>query len=237
MWCGAAMVWLGGICSGAEAWIVYHAPEADVSALREKVQSIVPEAVRVDFCVLPKNCKTLRELDVQRAALDAGVCVLPSLVLRDERGAYAALPLEKLTAKGVQSATALADSPQRQQISRTRQLTANIYYYTACARLPFIPPQEQLAAIRVLQELAKSELLPIQQRQFIALHCIYPALMEYYTRSYQGAHTPATEHLFLQAIEALEYARDLDPRSTLGRRAYDRRETLRAARLKAKKLD
>ena len=41
----------------------------------------------------------------------------------------------------------------------------------------------------------------------------------------------------MQAIAALELARDLDDSSRLGRLAYDEREKLRAARLQAKKLD
>ncbi len=234
---GAAMVLLAGVSGSAEAWVVYHAPDAEVAALREKAESVVPEGTRVDYCALPRQCATVGDLDAQRAALEAGVCMLPCLVLRDAEGDYAALPLEGVTAETVRTAVELARAPHRKKEAQARRLTANIYYYTAYARLPFIPLQGQLAAVRVLQELAGSEMLTVEQRQYIALRCLYPALMNCYAREYQGAHTPKTERLFLQAIAALELARDIDPRTSLGRRAHEMREKLRSARLQAKKLD
>lgn len=228
---------LVGVCGGAESWVVYHAPDAEVSALREKAQEVVPQGMSLVFCALPQRCATLGDLDTQRSALEAGVCMLPCLVFQDAEGPFAALPLDGLSARTVQSAAALAKSPQRKSQAQARKLTANIYYYTACARLPFMSLQEQLAAVRVLQELAASEMLSVQQRQHIALRCLYPALMNCYARTHQGVHTQNTERLFLQAISVLELARDLAPRSSLGRRAHDARENLRSARLQAKKLD
>ena len=66
---------------------------------------------------------------------------------------------------------------------------------------------------------------------------MYPALMCLYAAEYNKAHTAISEHFFMQAIAALELARDLDASSQLGRLAYEEREKLRAARLQAKKLD
>lgn len=234
---GAAHLLLVGACGGAESWVVYHAPDAEVPALRERAQKIVPHGTSLVFCSLPQQCVSRGDLDVQRSALEAGVCMLPCLVLQDAEGPFATLPLDGLSAHTVQSAVSLVGSPQRKSQAQARKLTANIYYYTACARLPFMSPQEQLAAVRVLQGLAVSDMLSIRQRQYIALRCLYPALMTCYARTYQGTHTPKTEYLFLQAISALELARDLDPLSPLGRRAHEARENLRSARLQAKRLD
>ena len=52
-----------------------------------------------------------------------------------------------------------------------------------------------------------------------------------------GAHTPASEAKFLEAIDAVEKARDMDRSSIIGRKAYDERERLRKARRQARTME
>ena len=58
-----------------------------------------------------------------------------------------------------------------------------------------------------------------------------------YTNGYNGAHTPASEAKLLEAITALEAARDLNKDSELGKAASEERERLRMARRKARQYE
>ena len=76
-----------------------------------------------------------------------------------------------------------------------------------------------------------------EQQQLLGLRCLYPLLMQQYTNAYKGAHTPASEAKLLEAIAALETARDLAPNTALGKRAHDERHRLRMARREARKYE
>jgi hypothetical protein len=54
---------------------------------------------------------------------------------------------------------------------------------------------------------------------------------------YKGAHTPASEAKLLEAIAALEAARNMDRNSNIGKQAYDERERLRKARRQARTME
>ncbi|MBR4310898.1 MAG: hypothetical protein IKT79_07700, partial [Akkermansia sp.] len=58
-----------------------------------------------------------------------------------------------------------------------------------------------------------------------------------YKRGYNGAHTPYTEAKLLEAIAALEAARDLHRETKLGNQALKERERLRKARREARKYE
>lgn len=220
-----------------ESWILYYAPGADVEELRNAALHVTPPGVAISPQCLPTECKSVDDLKTQREAIGAGVHVLPCLALRDAEGCYAALPLHGLSEQGVHTALRLARDPQRKELEAQRMLSADLYYDTACVHLPFISRQEQADAIKHLRTLAESRQLPVSTRQFIAFRCLYPSLMCLYAAEYRGAHTPVSELLFLQAIAAVELARDLDASSRLGRLAYQERESLRAARLQSKNWD
>ena len=217
------------VCSSGaeESWILYHAPGADVEAILQIAVNVAPPGTKITPQDLPDTCQTADDLKVQHAALSAGVRTIPCLVLQDAQGCYATLPLHGLSAQGVLAARQHANDPQRGQLATRRLLIADLYYDTARIHLPFIPAREKTHAIEHLRLLAESQNIPVGIRQFM---CLYAA-------EYNKAHSAVSEHLFMQAIAALELARDLDDSSRLGRLAYDEREKLRAARLQAKKLD
>ena len=227
------------VCSSGaeESWILYHAPGADVEAILQIAVNVAPPDTKITPQDLPDTCQTADDLKVQHAALSAGVRTIPCLVLQDAQGCYATLPLHGLSAQGVLAARQHANDPQRGQLATRRLLIADLYYDTARIHLPFIPAREKTHAIEHLRLLAESQNIPVGIRQFIALRCLYPSFMCLYAAEYNKAHSAVSEHLFMQAIAALELARDLDDSSRLGRLAYDEREKLRAARLQAKKLD
>lgn len=233
-----AAFFLAVCCSfGEDTWLIYHAPGADIKAIQEAANKVVPADISVALRALPTTCETAQDLEICRAAISAGVHVLPSLVLQDAGGTYAALPLRGLSSKGVQAARTLSSNPQRGEHAKQRQLAGDLYYDTSCIKLPGIPLHEKLAAVNRLRILSQSEHLPTETRQLIALRCVYSSLLRLCAKVYDRAHTPVSEQLFLQAVAALELARDLDPLSKLGRLAHDEREKLRAERLRFKKLD
>jgi hypothetical protein len=74
-------------------------------------------------------------------------------------------------------------------------------------------------------------------KQRLGFQCLYPLLLRQYTNMYTGAHTPASEAKLLEAIAALETARDIDRNTRIGRLAHAERERLRKARLQTRSLD
>ena len=235
----AAVILCAIVCHtrSEEAWLLYHAPGDDTQALQRAALNVAPKGTSIRLQALPSVCKSARDLEVTREAISAGVCVLPCLVLQDAGGVYAALPLRGLTANGTQAMRRLANYPTRGEYAKQNRLAASLYYDAACVQRSFIPREEKLGAISRMLSLAASEQLSIEMRQLIALRYLYPSLMWLYAAEYNGAHTPISEQFFLQAVSALELARDLEPSSKLGRLAHEKREKLRAARLQAKKLD
>ena len=74
-------------------------------------------------------------------------------------------------------------------------------------------------------------------KQRLGFQCLYPLLLRQYTNMYTGAHSPASEAKLLEAIAALEAARDLDRNSGIGKKAFAERERLRAARRQARTME
>lgn len=223
-----------------ETWDIFYTPDTaaaeDAAALHKRVVALLPQGVRVAMQPLPADLKDKTAAAQHARAIAAGVHTLPCLVLQDERGAYAVLPLQGLTPTIVKEAQKLAHSPRRDEEARQRTDTARLYYRKAMWALARTPA-EQDAIISAWREEMQKEGTPPEMRQFIGLRCLYPALMQQYATEYTGAHTPRTEAKLLEAISTLEEVRDTDPESLLGRQAYDERERLRAARLKSRQYE
>ncbi len=225
-------------CSAGEnTWTVFYAHGMDVVRAQRTVQRVLPEGTQLILRELPARAVNREDMLAQSEAIAAGVHSLPCLVLSDERGVYAAVPLNKLSPETLLAAQKFASAPNRDAQARQRRGISKMIFHTSIARCASAPMGQRLSSLAYLEELTKSSDLSIRQRQFVALHCLYPALMQLYTNSYRGAHTPDTEQLFMRAISSVEFARDLDPDSKFGRLAHNERERLRAARLKAKRLD
>ena len=226
---------LCGMCP-AEEWELYHAPEADAAKLASHVQPLLPEGVTLRSRALVAECSTEQDMQLQIRAIAAGISQLPSLVLRDAKGAYAVIPFSELSAEKLRQAQQLATAPEREDAARRRALVARLFQM----RYQFSHTQDAAQQERIisrLTELMQHPDIPEELRQLIGLNCLYPALMQQYTESYQGAHTPRSEARLLEAIRVLETVRDTNPLSYFGRRAYEEREKLRAARLKNRQYE
>ena len=226
-----------GDSAGADVWKLFYAPGTDPDGAQQVVQNLLPKDARLIAQELPTRAETREAILLLSEAIDAGVRSLPCLVLNDEKGAYAAIPLSKLSRETLRVAEEAASAPDRDAQAQQRRLASQLFCHATLARCSSAPAGQRLSSLSKLEELARQDHLPTQQRQFIALRCLYPALMQFYADSYRGAHTPDTEQLFRRIIDAVEFARDLDPSSRLGRLAFDERERLRAARLEARRLD
>lgn len=187
------------------------------------------------FVALAPACRTMHDAVNAAQAMVAGVAELPALVLGDDEGDFAALPLRELSLETLLAAEQTASAPQRAEAAAERRYRAK--EYLLFARMALAQPMSEeiaelcLTSCRALMNHPKAT---PADRQLLGLRCLYPLLMQQYARGYRGAHTPETEAKLLEAIAALEAARDTDPNSDLGKQAFAERERLRAARRKAR---
>lgn len=219
-----------------EEWELYHAPGADTAALAEQVQPKLPPGAALKLQALPPTHSTPSELRLHARAMAAGVSELPSLVLRDAQGAYASMPLNRLTPEAPEQLRRQAAEAEHSEAARYRVCMAQLYLLCALLDLTTEPSDRERITAR-MHELMQAPDTPENARQFIGMHGLYPTLMQQYAEGYQGAHTPRTEAKLLEAIGVLEAVRDMNPTSYLGRVAYDEREKLRAARLRSRQYE
>lgn len=227
-------------CAGAEErYTVYLAEGMSEVALKHSLGQILGAEKEVGFVRLAASCRTAEEAKRHAHAIEAGVSSLPSLVLSDGKGPFATLVLQgSLTPADLTRARALAEARTRHEAHQRRLLGAHIYLL--CARTALCPPEDvegienAVAACRAVME---NDICSAGLRQFLGLHCLYPLLMRQYVHGYTGAHTPFTEAKLLEAIAALEAARDIDRESPDGRKAHQERERLRAARRKSREYE
>lgn len=221
------------------AAIVYFEAGTDTAGFGKKLAPYRESRAsgELKFKALSTQCRSVHDALNASEAVAAGVAELPCLVLRDADGPYAALPLRTLSKESVQAAQQSAAAPDRAEQANARLYTAK--QYLLFARMALTKPLDEetlglcLANCRALME---HPLAQTEDKQLLGLRCLYPLLMEEYRRGYEaeGAHTPATEAKLLEAIAALEKARDLEPDSQLGRQAAAERERLRTARRQAR---
>lgn len=226
--------------SSADSCILYVQEGAEGTKASAFCRSLLEgEPLALEKVVsLRQECTTFAEAQQQARAMEDGVTFLPCLVLSNEEGAYAALPLRGLTKEKLATVRqAGQNTPLQEEEIQERRFNAHLYLL--CAKVGLTPlDDEGLArAVRESRRLLRNRQAQQRQQQFIGLHLLYPLLMEQYRRGYQGAHTPQTEAKLLEAIAALEEARDIDPGSALGRKAHAERERLRMARRKSRQYE
>ncbi|MBQ8376106.1 MAG: hypothetical protein IJX33_03515 [Akkermansia sp.] len=237
-----AALLIGGALSSAlgEEYTVYFQQGTNSAAMVRMLaplRAAVPGA-ECRYVVLDDEAETMAAAINSANALKAGVSELPSLVISDERGAYASIPLPRLNAAALETAKAAATAPDRDQQARQRNFEAQ--QYLLFARMALISPlegetlQQCLSTCRALME---HPFATQADKQRLGFHCLYPLLMREYTNMYTGAHTPASEAKLLEAIAALETARDLDRNSDIGKKAHTERERLRTARRQARTME
>lgn len=224
----------------AREYCVYFSQDTapgDWAAQLEPLRQIDPQAT---WKFVPL-CREANHLDAARRAAMAlrdGVSELPCVALSDDKGSYACLPLPLTSTAQIEEAQARATAPDRDAEAVQREFEAKSFMLLAS--LHFTPPstpEQCLHEVARARKLLESEAATQEDEQVLILRIIYPLLMRRYALLYTGAHTPETEAALLEAITALEQARDLNPTSTPGRQAYDERERLRDARLQSRPYD
>lgn len=224
----------------AEEYTVYFRQGTNTAALVKMLAPLrqAEPGSECRYVVLTDKAGTMAEAINSANALKAGVVELPSLVLADASGPYTALPLRKLNPTTLQTAKSLAQSSDRAQAAESRHFTAQ--QYLLMARMTMTTPLQGEMLDKCLstcRALMAHPLASQADKQRLGFQCLYPLLLRQYTNMYTGAHSPASEAKLLEAIAALEAARDLDRNSSIGRQAHDERERLRKARLQTRTLE
>lgn len=223
-----------------DEYTVYFQQGTNAAAMVKQLaplRAAVP-GVECRYVVLDDEAESMPAAINSANALKAGVNELPSLVISDERGPYAAISLPQLNAASLDAAKAAASAPEREQRARQRNFEAQ--QYLLFARMALISPLEGEALQQCLSNcraLMEHPFATQTDKQRLGYLCLYPLLMREYTNMYTGAHTPASEAKLLEAIAALEAARDLDRNSDIGKKAFAERERLRAARRQARAME
>lgn len=189
------------------------------------------------FIPITSQCRSMHDAVNAAKGVVAGITELPCLVLCDEAGEYAALPLRTLTAEALNAAERSAAAPDREEKAAARRYLGK--EYLLFARMALVQPMDDATlglCLDSCRALMAYPLATTEDKQLLGLRCLYPLLLEEYKRGYaqSGAHTPATEAKLLEAIAALEAARDIAPDTKLGKQAAAERERLRAARRQAR---
>ena len=242
-WLLSGLVYLGWWVASAEEtqYRLYAAEDFPTETLRvrmEPLRQLDPQA-SYQLVPLPARAQMLQQAHRVAKAIEDGVTQLPCLALVDEQGCYACVGLgDKLTPEALEQGRALAADEKRRERAQQRLLQA--HRYLLFAELALIRPmqmqdlEERVARCR---KLMKSPHATVAVRQSLGLSALYPMLMKQYSLLYTGGHSPQSEAKLLEAIEALDRARDAGPNTALGRKAHAERERLRAARLQARRLE
>lgn len=226
--------------AGGEEYTVYFRQGTDTAAVARKLSELRrtdPQA-ECRFVVLVDEATTLPDAINSANAIKAGVTELPSLVIADAQGAYAVLPVAQVNAASLATAREAATAPDRDQLARRRNFDAQ--QYLLFARMALVKPLEGDAlqqCIGTCRALMEHPFATPADKQRLGLRCLYPLLMQEYASMYRGAHTPASEAKLLEAIAALEAARDLDRNTETGKQAFAERERLRTARRQARTME
>lgn len=237
----AAFLLLPLVLHAEEFCRVFLSEGMDSQRLHQVVQeqlAATPDTT-YELITLPAHCTTTAQARLHARAIECGVSALPALVLADEQGPYATLPLSKLSPETLQEARANKNTVGRRTDAQKHRLEAHLFLL--CARIALETPDTPALDSRIAEcrTLLAHPHADSEHRQFIGLRLLYPLLMEQYKRGYQqgGAHTPATEAKLLEAIAALEAARDINADTPLGKQAFAERERLRAARRKSRQYE
>ena len=208
--------------AGAEEYTVYFRQGTNTAALVRMLTPLRKAEPQSEcrYVVLSDKADIMAEAINSANAIKAGVDELPCLVLADSSGPYATLP------------------PNRAETAERRNFTAQQYLLLArmCMTTP-LQGETLEKCLSTCRALMAHPLATPADKQRLGFECLYPLLLRQYTNMYNGAHTPASEARFLEAIAALETARDIDRNSPTGRKAHDERERLRKTRRQARTME
>lgn len=226
----------------AETYTFYLPENTNKAELRERLAKLLPrdkngEPPPCNFHILRYKCTGLKEAELQAEAIAAGVTHIPSLVIGDLDGPYATLLLNTIQRQDIEKAREQSVAPDRKEKAQARRFKADLFLLFARCQYEEKTPETLEELINESHALLGQENCGDEERQLIGLRCLYPLLMKQYADGHQGGHSPATEAKLLEAIAALEEARDINPESQLGKQANDERHRLRMARRKARNYE
>lgn len=224
--------------AAAQKYEIFVPNGTDTKVLDSQICRLLPQQPVYQYVELSRTCHTVQEAQRQARAIQANVTVLPSLIISGADDTCIALPLTGLTEEEVHRTEKQLLSPSMKDEYKRRHFDALVFLVGARLSIENNLDDTELASmISTCQQLLSFNQATSEQKQFINLHYLYPMLMMQYTKGYNGAHTPKTEAKLLEAIAALETARDIAPLSPIGRQAHEERERLRAARIKSRQYE
>lgn len=222
----------------AETYTVLIPEDADKAAITRHVTPLLPPDAECLVEELPTEAIDIQEAERMAKAIRYSIAELPALQLSDEDGVYATIPLRLATPEALEQARTPEAKEQYRSAAKQQEFLAEQFLLFTCMKLenPMtdITLEHCIADCRALMQ---HEQATDADRQRLGFLCLYPMLMQQYTNGYKGCHTPATEAKLLEAIAALEAARDIDRESNIGNKAYLERERLRKARREARKYE
>lgn len=222
----------------ADTCVVLVDDHADQEAIKQHVAPLLPPDVEYSAETLPTEAINIQDAEKMAKAIRYGITELPTLQLSDEEGIYATLPLRLATAEALEQARSAEAKETHRNAAAQREFQAEQFLLFTCMKIE--NPMSDISlehCIADCRALMQHEQATDADKQRLGFLCLYPMLMQQYTNGYKGCHTPATEAKLLEAIAALEAARDIDPESKLGHKAYLERERLRKARREARKYE
>ncbi|MBR1979069.1 MAG: hypothetical protein IJ985_06170, partial [Akkermansia sp.] len=110
----------------AENRFVFMAAGMNADHIRQAVQKHLPDSPEApcEYITLPAECKTAEQARTQARAVECAISTLPALVLADEQGPFATLPLRTLTPQALQEARANKDTAGRREDAQKHRFTA-----------------------------------------------------------------------------------------------------------------
>jgi len=229
-----------------------HAAEFCVLYSHEQTSQLITAAKELEkhepsctwrYKTLPKQARNAEEERLLSQALSQGVKQAPCIILADDEGNYRILAgkeilvdkLKENIKKARSEAKPSAEQRKKQGASFVR-MAALYLLYSQAARSE-LSDGELSRIIAASYHLYVDQAASCEEKQVIGLRLLYPLLMQQYSRSYNGAHSPASEAKLLEAIAVLEAARDLNRRSALGEQARAERARLGRARRQARDFE
>lgn len=226
------------VASAAESFMVYIPEHANQEEIAKHIAPLLPQDADCRYEELPTAAIDIKDAEAMAKAIRYGINELPTVQLSDEEGIFATIPLRLLTPEALEKARTPEAKAAQRQAAEDNSFIADQFLLFTCMKLenPMsdITLEHGIADCRALMQHEKAT---DADRQRLGYLCLYPMLMQQYTNAYQGCHTPMSEAKLLEAIAALEAARDIDDTSRIGRQAYLERERLRKARREARKYE
>lgn len=222
----------------AETCTVFISEDTEQDIIKQQITPLLAPETECRFEKLPTSAISIAHAELMAKAIRYDIRELPTVQMADEEGIFATIPLRLLTPETLETARHSEAKAKHRQTAADNDFTASQFLLFTCMKLE--TPLTELSLEHYIADcraLMQHEKATDADRQRLGFLCLYPMLMQQYTNGYKGCHTPASEAKLLEAITALEAARDIDDTTTLGRKAYHERERLRKARREARKYE